>query len=140
MINTKEVIEMKGLGIVESDVLWGVHMPKNKENMTDLEKEHMPVIEAPSKVIAQHTFEVRVEVGKLMVHPNEPSHFIEWLELYSGDTFVGRVLFSGGISQPVAVFKMKMPHVPGPLKAWAKCNMHGLWTSTKEIEILEMKE
>jgi superoxide reductase len=125
-------------GIVESDVLWGVNVVKDKAHMTDLERQHMPVIEAPPKVYKHEHFEVKVDVGNLLEHPNEPAHFIEWIELYIGDTFVGRENYSGGISYPEALFKLKMDHAKGPLKAWAKCNLHGLWTAEKEIEIIDI--
>jgi superoxide reductase len=117
----------------EQDILCGVNEPKDIENLTDLEKKHIPVIDAPEKVAKGRPFKVKVEAGKILEHPNEPVHFIEWLELYSGDTFLGRVYFSGGTSYPQAVFKLKLSHAHGPLKTWGKCNIHGIWESSKEI-------
>jgi superoxide reductase len=115
------------------DVLCGINEPKDKGNLTDLEKKHFPVIEAPEKVKKDESFEVKIEVGRLLAHPNESAHFIEWIELYCGDTFLGRVGYSGGVSYPEAVFKVKLSHAHGPLRVWEKCNLHGLWESTKEI-------
>ena len=119
----------------DQDILCGVNLPKDRTNMTDLEKKHLPVINAPAKTKKDEVFEVKVEVGSLLAHPNEPGHFIEWIELYSGDTFLGKAHYSGGISYPVAVFKIKLNHAHGPLKTWAKCNLHGLWEETKEIVV-----
>lgn len=119
----------------EEDILCGVNEPKDRENMNDLEKKHLPVIDAPDKVKKDDTFEVKVEVGKLLEHPNEPGHFIEWVEIYCGDTFLGRVSYSAGASYPTAVFKVKLSHAHGPLKVWEKCNLHGLWENTKEINV-----
>jgi superoxide reductase len=117
----------------EEDILCGVNKPKDKENLTDLEKKHIPVIDAPERVKKDEPFEVRIEVGKLLAHPNEPAHFIEWIELYSGDTFLGRAHYSGGATYPTAIFRVKLSHAHGPLKAWGKCNLHGLWEARKEI-------
>lgn len=121
----------------EQDVLCGVNMPKDKKNLSDLEKKHLPVIEAPDKVGQNETFEVNIWVGGIdgMEHPNESGHFIEWVEIYSGDTFLGRCHYSGGTSYPVAKFRVKLSHAHGPLKVWAKCNLHGLWEGIKDIEI-----
>ena len=119
----------------QKDILCGVNEPKYKSNLTDLEKKHTSVITAPDKVKKDEPFEVKIEVGKLLVHPNELAHFIEWIELYCGDTFLGRVGFSGGASYPEAVFKVKLSHAHGPIKVWEKCNLHGIWGSTKKISV-----
>jgi superoxide reductase len=122
----------------EQDILCGVNLPKDAKNLSDLEKKHLPVIEALNKVSQNETFEVAVHVGGVdgIEHPNEPAHFIEWVELYSGDTFLGRCHYSGGSSYPVARFKIKLSHAHGPLKAWARCNLHGLWEGTKDITVV----
>ena len=117
----------------EEDILCGVNEPKDKSNLADLEKKHLPIIEAPSKVSKDDQFNVTIEVGKLLAHPNEPAHFIEWVELYCGDTFLARASLSGGASVPKITVPVKLSHAHGPLKAWAKCNIHGLWEGTKDI-------
>ena len=119
------------------DILCGVNKPKDAKNLVDLEKKHLPVIEAPDKVGRNEVFKVAVRVGGIdgVEHPNEPAHSIEWLELYCGDTFLGRSQFSGGTSYPVATFTVKLSHTHGPLKAWARCNLHGLWEGVKEISV-----
>lgn len=117
------------------DILCGLNEPKDKGNLIDLEKKHIPIIDAPEKAKKDEPFEIKVEVGSLLAHPNEPGHFIEWVELYCGDTFLGRIQYSGGTSYPNAIFKVKLSHAHGPLKAWGKCNLHGLWEGTKEISV-----
>ncbi len=120
----------------DNDILCGVNKPKDISNMTDFEKKHIPVITAPDKVNKNEEFDVIVEVGKLFPHPNEPGHFISWIELYSGDTFLARAYFSGGTSSPKVLFRVKLSHAHGFLKAWAMCNLHGLWQGEKPIEII----
>ncbi|MBN1871008.1 MAG: hypothetical protein JW800_00385 [Candidatus Omnitrophica bacterium] len=119
----------------EGDILCGVNFPKDSNALTELEQKHLPVITAPDKVKKDEVFNMTVEVGKYKAHPNEPAHFIEWIEIYSGDTFLFRVNLSGSISYPKVTFAVKLSHAHGPLKAWAKCNIHGLWEGTKEIEV-----
>lgn len=117
------------------DILCGVNTPKDANALTELEQKHIPVITAPDKVRRDEVFEVTIEVGRLKAHPNEPSHFIEWVELYCGDTFLFRVSLSGSLSVPKVTIPVKLTHAHGPLKAWGKCNLHGLWEGIKEIDV-----
>ena len=121
--------------VCEEDILCGVRTAKDKNNLSELEQKHLPIISAPEKVKRDELFEVTIEVGKLKFHPNEPGHFIEWIELYCGDTFLFRVNLSGSLSAPKVTIPVKLTHAHGPLKAWEKCNLHGLWENTKEIVV-----
>ncbi len=119
----------------QEDILCGVNMPKDSNALTELEQKHVPVITAPDKVKRDESFTVTVETGKYKAHPNEPAHFIEWIELYCGDTFLFRVSLAGSLSQPKVTIPVKLTHAHGPLKARAKCNIHGLWEGVKDIEV-----
>ncbi len=121
----------------EQDILCGVRIPKDLNMLTELEQKHIPVISAPDRVKRNEAFTVTIEVGKYKSHPNEPGHFIEWIELYSGDTFLFRVSLCGVLSVPKVTIPVKLTHAHGPLKAWAKCNLHGLWEGIREIEVEE---
>ncbi|MFA5147451.1 MAG: desulfoferrodoxin family protein [Candidatus Omnitrophota bacterium] len=119
----------------EGDILCGVHVPKDVKALSELEQKHIPVITAPDKVKRDEPFLVTIEVGKYKAHPNEQGHFIEWIELYSGDTFLFRIGLSALLTEPKVTVPVKLSHACGPLKAWEKCNLHGLWEGTKDIEI-----
>ena len=119
----------------QEDILCGVNKPKDKDNLSDLEKKHLPIIEAPDKAKKDEVFNVTIEVGKLLAHPNEAGHFIEWIELYCGDTFLFRVNLSASLSSPKVTVPVKLAHAHGPLKARGKCNLHGLWEGVRDIKI-----
>ena len=121
--------------VCENDILCGVNLPKDKSALTELEQKHLPVISAPDTVKRGESFDVTVEVGKLKVHPNEAAHFIEWIELYCGDTFLFRIGLSGSLTSPKVTVPVKLSHAHGPLKVWAKCNLHGLWEGVTDIKI-----
>jgi len=118
----------------EQDLFCGINRPKSSkpEEMSDLEKKHTPVIEISGKPEKGEPFEVTVKVGEHLKHPNEHGHFIQWIELYSGDTFLGRADFASERTNPKAVFTVKLDHIH-PLKALGHCNLHGTWEATKEI-------
>ncbi|MFQ6050965.1 MAG: class II SORL domain-containing protein [Candidatus Hydrothermarchaeota archaeon] len=112
----------------------GLNKPANIKSMSDLEKKHTPVIESPSRVKKEEVFEVSVEIGKLLKHPNEIGHFIQWIELYCGDTFLTRVDLTPEFTEPKITVPVRLTHAH-PLRAIGRCNLHGLWENTKEINV-----
>ena len=112
------------------DLFCGINKTKSTgvDGMPDLDKKHTPVITAPAEVKKGEPFEVGIEVGKYLKHPNENAHFIEWLELYSGDTFLGRIDFVSRLTEPKVTLTVAVDHAH-PLVARARCNLHGLWQS-----------
>jgi superoxide reductase len=96
-------------------VCCGKPMLLQKENTTDAAKEkHVPVIERLPNGI-------KVTVGSVL-HPMEPKHFIEWIELVYDNKALRCFLKPG--DQPVAVFEgVKAEKVT----AREYCNLHGLW-------------
>ncbi|MFP4458715.1 MAG: class II SORL domain-containing protein [Candidatus Zixiibacteriota bacterium] len=119
----------------------------------DWKKEkHVPVIELSGIVGSDSPIQVQVSVGKEIGHPNTTEHFIQWMEIYfhpEGEKFpylIGRFdLAAHGASvdgpdsstvytDPNAsvIFRTKKS---GTIIANSYCNIHGLWTNTKELEI-----
>jgi superoxide reductase len=118
-----------------NDVFCGVNAVSDIDNPTDLEKKHLPVITAPEKVQKGECFEVTVEVGKLMTHPNEPGHFIQFIELYAGDTYLTRMDFTAKTSCPVMKACISLDHAHGKIRAFERCNLHGTWENEIDIEV-----
>lgn len=84
------------------------------ENTTDAAKEkHAPVIEKTSDGY-------KVKIGSV-AHPMEEKHYIEWVQIISGDKAY-REFLKPGIA-PEAVFKL----LEGSITAREYCNIHGLW-------------
>jgi superoxide reductase len=113
----------------EDDLWCGVNRADetDPDQMSDLEKKHVPVIGAPEMVGKEECFEVTVEVGKYKDHPNEPGHFIEFIELYADDTYLGRADFTPTRTCPVVTFCVSLDHVHKQLRAFEHCNLHGTW-------------
>ncbi len=119
----------------KDDVLCGVNVVDAPDQASDLEKKHLPVITAPSRVKKNEYFEVTVEVGKLKDHPNEPGHFIEFIELYADDTYLARMDYTAKTTQPVMKVRVSLEHSHGKLRAFERCNLHGTWESELDIEV-----
>nr|HPL30425.1 desulfoferrodoxin family protein [Anaerolineae bacterium] len=97
-------------------------------------------------------FTVGLTLGSENAHPNTTEHHIRWIALYfqpQGAKFIYEVdrfefnahgeATAGANQGPVyshyatsATLKITQP---GTLHALAFCNIHGLWESTKEIEL-----
>jgi len=118
------------------DLFAGVNRPDDPRNLTDLEKKHVPVITAPERVKAGECFEVTVEVGKLLAHPNENAHFIQFIELYAGHVYLARMDFTAKTTCPVMKVCVSLPKSLGPLRAFERCNLHGVWTAEKAISVV----
>ena len=114
----------------EEDLFCGLNKAKSDviEEMTDLEKKHTPVVSGPANAKKGEPFEVSIEVGKLLAHPNENGHFIEWIDLYSGDTFLARVGLEPRLTVPRVKVGVALDHGHA-LVAKARCNLHGVWES-----------
>ena len=129
---TKQAIEA-----CAEDIFCGVNTAENINQATDLEKKHLPIITAPKSVKKGECFEVTVEIGKLLKHPNEPGHFIQFIELYAGDTYLARIDFTAKTTCPTMKVCVELERDYGKLRAFEHCNLHGTWEADCEIEVTE---
>ena len=114
-------------------------------------EKHVPVIAAPAVAKAGEPFDVEIDVGKEIPHPNTAQHHIVWIALHfvpDGSTTsieLGRADFSAhgasmsetpgpAATAPSTRFRVALA-VPGVLHATAYCNLHGLWTSAEQIAV-----
>jgi superoxide reductase len=142
-----------------------VNKPVDPENLTEGEKKHVPIIEAPETVIAGEPFEVTVTVGSIP-HVMEEKHYIEWVELYLHNKLVGRKELSPSDKTARATFRVEADEaliaikeietctihgvnicgecgeksVITTLYAREHCNIHGLWEADRKIEVMSGEE
>lgn len=89
-----------------------------KENTTDAATEkHVPIIEETDTGVT-------VKVGTVP-HPMAEEHFIEWIEILSGEKAYRQFLTPG--DAPQASFDINIKDVKA---AREYCNLHRLWKST----------
>ena len=119
------------------DLFSGVNRPADTRNLTDLDKKHIPVIDAPSSVGRGECFTVTVEVGKLLAHPNERSHFIEFIDLYADEMFLARVDLTAVSTCPKATLCVALSAPADELRAYERCNIHGVWVGSTPIRVTE---
>lgn len=119
----------------------------------DWKKEkHAPVIDAPDIAKKGEPFKITLTVGKEIPHPNTTAHHIRWITAYflaDGEKFpyqIGRFDFTSHgesaegpdtstvYTNPEVVCALKSDK-PGTILASSYCNIHGLWQSSKKIDI-----
>ena len=106
------IVEVLFVGGAEL-VCCGQPMTLLTENTVDASKEkHVPVIEKTADG-------VKVKVGAIP-HPMEDKHYIQWVEIISGELAYRQFLKPG--QAPEALFCVK-----GKVSAREYCNLHGLW-------------
>ena len=86
---------------------------------TEGSEKHLPIIELNQN-------DTEVQVG-LQLHSMTPEHRIEWVALTDGERVEIQKL---GLTTPPVVKFSKMSN-KGKVRAYAFCNIHGLWQSEK---------
>ena len=119
----------------EENLFLQINKAKDMKNLTDLEKKHLPIIDCPSTVKKGEPFEVKIEVGKLLKHPNENIHYIEWIELFADDhLFISKVELIPVVGSPKVTLTISL-NESHTLKARERCNLHGIWEYAKEVKV-----
>ena len=121
--------------ISRRDLFSGVNRQAYPRNASDLEKKHIPVIDGPSSVKLGECFTVTIEVGKTLPHPNERDHFIEFMDLYADEFFLARVDLTSVNTYPKADLCIALTSRAKELRAYARCNTHGVWAGTRLITV-----
>ncbi len=103
-------------------------------------EKHVPTIDCPEEVKVDEEFEVFIQVGKEIKHPNTVEHHIKWIQLfvqYDSDpntVEIGKYDFGPVVGQPEIKIKVKLPK-KGTLIALSYCNIHGLWENKQTIDV-----
>ncbi len=119
----------------EENLFLQINKAKDMNNLTDLEKKHLPIIECPDTAKKGEPFEVTIEVGKLLKHPNENTHYIEWIELFADDhLFISKVELIPVVGAPKVTLTISL-NESHTLKARNRCNLHGIWEYSKKVKI-----
>ncbi len=89
----------------------------NEKTEDEGKEKHVPVIE---KIDGDNR--VRIKIGSVP-HPMEKGHYIEWIEIITGDRVLRKYLKAG--EKPEKEFTIRA----GTFTAREHCNVHGLWKS-----------
>ena len=109
-----------------------INTPKDANDLTELEKKHVPVIIVVKTcgLIPGGCQDVHVKMGEIQ-HPMQPEHYIMHIDFYIDNEFVSRVILTPDKLNPAAALHLKAQS--GKLTVIALCNLHGAWT--KEVDL-----
>jgi superoxide reductase len=108
----------------DAPILSAAALVEDFEAAEDFDKKHTPYIEFCGADDGGTT--VCITVGHEVPHPNEPGHYISWIELLADGTPVARFDLSPVATEP----KVSIGVVVDPgttLRAVEHCNLHGVF-------------
>lgn len=104
-------------------------------------EKHAPTIRTPEKVKANEEFEVAINVGEKIPHPNTVEHHIKWIQVFAeveerAFNPVNVATFDLGptVAEPKVKLRMKLEKTANII-AVVYCNLHGVWESSIRIEV-----
>jgi superoxide reductase len=114
----------------------------DKEVQKDFYDRHAPRIECNEVVKAGEKLKVKIIIGEQYVHPDDPDHFISFVQLWNRETFIAEAHFTpgalGNMPNHVEIDFYIVPKVSMNLTALSNCTKHGLWQSeSKEVKVIQ---
>ncbi len=109
-----------------------IKTPQDPNNLTELEKKHIPVITIVKKcgLIPEGCQDVHAKIGEIQ-HPMQPEHYIVHIDFYIDNEFISRMILTPDKLNPAAALHLKAKS--GKLAAIELCNLHGPWI--KELDL-----
>lgn len=109
-----------------------IKLPKDKNNLTDLEKKHIPVINLVKKcgLIPEGCEDVHVKMGEIQ-HPMQPEHYILHIDFYIDKEFISRIALTPEKLNPAGALHLKANK--GRLSVIELCNLHGAWIKETDL-------
>lgn len=103
-----------------------IKTPKDVNNLSELEKKHIPVITIVKKcgLIPEGCQDVHAKIGEIQ-HPMEQKHFIMDIDFYIDNKFISRVKLTPDKLNPAVALHLKAQS--GKLTVIDHCNLHGAW-------------
>ena len=111
-----------------------------REAKKDYIDRHSAFIHCDANAKKGEKFKVKVKVGDQYQHPDDPDHYIAWVQLWNGEKMLAEASFiEGTLGNSPANLEVDFYIVPQKnlkLIAHAYCTKHGLWQSElAEVEV-----
>ena len=115
---------------------------EEKEVRKDYFDRHTPRVICDKTARRNQKFRVKVILGEHYEHPDDPDHYISYVQLWNRETFLAEVHFTPGMmaNQPsqIEVDFYLVPKLTMNLAAMAVCTKHGLWQSDPvEVRVVD---
>ena len=105
----------------------------DREAKKDYIDRHSAFVHCESSATKGEPFKVKVKVGDAYAHPDDFDHYIKYVQLWNGETFLAEAHFPPGTlgnqAGHVEVDFYIVPQKNQKIVAMAYCTKHGLWQS-----------
>ncbi|UCH80442.1 MAG: hypothetical protein JSW20_11985 [Nitrospiraceae bacterium] len=111
-----------------------IKVPADLENLTNTDKEHVPVVHISRECDIHHNNEcsvVSLKVGALE-HKMDSEHLIEFIDLYINKKYFSRLMFTSKTIFPAALVHLSAD--TGTLSVISHCNVHGSWRTNFKLD------
>ena len=114
---------------------------EEKEVRKDYFDRHTPFVICDTYATEGEKFKVKVRMGSEYNHPDDPDHYIKYVQLWNRETFLAEAHFApGSLGNKPEHVEVDFYIAPGPvstnLSAMSVCTKHGLWQSeSQEVAI-----
>ena len=105
---------------------------ESQEKSPEAEVKHVPSVQVNKEcglIPEKGCTDILVRVGATL-HPMEEKHFIQFIDCYLNEKYVGRAQLSPGV-YPAACFHLK--ESTGTVTITESCNLHGYWKTDVEL-------
>lgn len=105
----------------------------DREAKKDYIDRHSAFVHCEANAAKGEKFKVKVMVGDEYKHPDDFDHYIQYVQLWNGETFLAQATFTAGaMGSAPANLEVDFYVIPSKnmkLVAHAYCTKHGLWQS-----------
>ena len=112
-----------------------------KESQKDYFDRHTPRVICEAIAKKEERFMVKVKMGEAYSHPDEPDHYIRYIQLWNRETLLAEANFTAGMlgkPEHVEIDFYIFPNNSMNLSVMACCTKHGLWQSeSAEVKVLD---
>lgn len=115
----------------------------DREAKKDYIDRHSAFVHCDGKAKKGEKIKVKVKVGDAYMHPDDPDHYIAWVQLWNREKMLAQASFIEGAlgnapNNLEVDFYIVATGASMKLIAHAFCTKHGLWQSDeKDIEVAE---
>ena len=124
---------LKSVNADEVDWYQNINRINDPTNLTAKEKGHAPFLQTLGIIKSGEPFDLDIQIGETL-HPMTASHYIQWIEVYLGIDLISRVEFSPLCPQAKITVPLSIKE-PSTLRILTRCNLHGIWETTKKITV-----
>ncbi len=105
----------------------------DREAKKDYIDRHSAFVFCEKEAKAGEKFKVKIKIGDQYKHPDDPDHYIAWVQLWNGEKMLAEANFiEGALGNQAENLEVDFHIVPKKnmkLLAHAFCTKHGLWQS-----------